>query len=79
MILYKDTKNLLNKKILIVLSDKTSNLYYMNANKYKKLMKNSITSEYSFNHKNTINAINSEAAQILIKQKKFKNKIVPKY
>ena len=78
MSLNKDVKNLINKKVLIVFSDKTSNLYYMNANKYKKLMKNSIRSKYSIDHKNIINAINSEAAQILTKQKSL-NKIVPKY
>ena len=51
----------------------------MNANKYKKLMKNSITSEYSIDNENTINDINNEAAQILSKQMSLKNKKVPKY
>ena len=65
--------------MIIVSSDKTSNLYYMNPNKYKKLMKNSITSEYSIDNENTINIINNEAADILRKQTSLKNKRVPKY
>ena len=62
-------KNLLSKKINVVLSDKTSNLYYINTNKYKQLLKNSITTEYKTDNENIINAINNEVAQILNKQK----------
>ena len=51
----------------------------MNANKYEKLMINSLTSEYSIDKENTINAINNEAAQILDKQISLKNKRAPNY
>ena len=45
--LSNDIKKMLNTNMVIVRSDKTSNLYYASPQLYKKLVKNNLTSEYS--------------------------------
>ena len=71
-------KKLLSVHKLIVPSDKTSNLYYVNIKTYKKLLLNNITKDYKITNDNAINSINSEAARILA-SRKIKNKKIPKY
>ena len=63
--LSKDIKILLNTKMVIVKSDKTSNLYYASPQLYKKLIINNLTSEYSIKPNDPTIKINEEATKIL--------------
>ena len=76
--LSNDIKDLLSKKMIIINSDKTSNLYYAKPDFYNKLMKNNISSKYSIDTTDPINLINNEAALIL-SHSNTKNRKIPKY
>ena len=76
--LSKDIKKLLNTNMIIVRSDKTSNLYYASPQLYKKLVINNLTSEYSIAPNDPTIKINEEATQILSNYN-TKNRKIPKF
>ena len=76
--LQKDLKKLLSVKQLIIPSDKTGNLYYVDPQAYNKLMHETITADYKLSEANTIENINNEAKNI-ISSANATNKKIPKY
>ena len=67
--LQQEIKEIKKSKSLLIPADKTTNMYQMKTNEYKKLLKDNITSNYRKVDKNTINKINLEAKQIAEKLK----------
>ena len=63
--LSRDLKEILSKKMVIIRSDKTSNLYYATLQLYKKLMINNRTSEYSISKIDPTSKTNNEPSLIL--------------
>ena len=76
--LSRDLKELLSKKMVIVKSDKTSNLYYATPQLYKKLMINSLTSEYSISPNDPTTKMNNDAS-LFLSHNNISNRKVPKF
>ena len=64
-----DMKVFNNTKEALVNADKSTNIYKMNKNAYKKYLTENITNTYKKPNKNKVNRINSEAKRIAEKQK----------
>ena len=58
----EDLQKMKNMEEVIVKADKTSNLYLIKPDEYKKLLSNNITAEYKKSDENMVNRINVEAA-----------------
>ena len=63
--LRKDINNIKNSKKIFAFSDKTNNIYQLDAEEYKKLVRDNITKGYRKAPKGTIDAINGEACGII--------------
>ena len=65
--LKRDVKEINSSKTLFVPSDKTTNLYKVNKQDYKKLLLDNVTASYQKIEHSTINKINLEAKIIATK------------
>ena len=63
--LRKDVRHIDGSKNLFVLSDKTSNIYEVKPDDYRKLLKENITRDYVKDSESTIKAINNEASRLV--------------
>ena len=75
--LKQDLKKINGTSNIIAFADKTSNLYELDPNRYKQLVLDNITKDYSITSDETINVINKEAYEI-IEKNEVKGKI-PKF
>ena len=64
MIMEEDKKNINECDDIILQADKTSNLYKMSPDQYKKLLLETITTEYKKTDENKVSKTNEEAARI---------------
>ena len=67
--LQKEVKEIKRSNTLLIPADKTTNMYKIKTEKYKKLLRDNITSSYKKVDQNTVDEINQEAKDIANKLK----------
>ena len=67
--LQKEVKEIKRSNTLLIPADKTTNMYKIKTEKYKKLLRDNITSSYKKVDQNTVDEINQEAKEIANKLK----------